>query len=169
MWPEEKARVALAEVARACGEECGGRPVPAANIHLTLAFLGEVNLERVPEISALPDAIRGFPFDLTFDVRGYWRHNRIVWMGTTQTPAQLRELAMQLAQALRLRGLRHETREYVPHITLLRDARRTPRSPQPAPIAWRVDEFVLVRSTPSRQTSAYEIVQRWPLRTPPPG
>lgn len=164
LWPDDGVRAALSEIAVACAAECGGRRVPTANIHLTLAFLGEVDIERIPEVSALADAIRGRPFEWVLDTCGYWRHNRIAWVAASETPPALRDLAKQLTASLRGRGLRYETRDYVPHVTLVRDARRAPKSPQPAPIVWTVNEFVLVRSTTVRQSPAYEILARWRLQ-----
>lgn len=164
LWPDQHVRAVLAAIASLCGTECGGRAVPAPNIHLTLAFLGEVDSERVCEVSALAEAIRSRPFEWVLDTRGYWRRNRIVWMGGSETPPALRDLARELMEALRAHGVRYDTRDYVPHITLVRDARRPPRSPPPAPIVWPVSEFVLVRSTTGRQSSVYEILARWPLQ-----
>lgn len=149
-------------MAREYCAQCGGRAVPEANIHLTLAFLGDVPVARVGELASLADAVAGTPFELTLDSRGYWRHNRIVWVGAMQCPAALRELAVRLTHSLKAGGFRHEAREYVPHITLLRDARRAPTSPAPAPVVWNVEDFTLVRSTPGGQSSAYEILHRWP-------
>lgn len=143
--------------------ECSGREVPAANLHLTLAFLGKVPAGRIPELIALADGIRNRPFELSIDTRGYWRHNRIVWAGAAECPAPLRELTAALADLMHANGFRHEAREYVPHITLLRDSRRAPTLAASAPLVWEVRDFVLMRSAQRERSSAYEIVHRWPF------
>ncbi|MDH5265059.1 MAG: RNA 2',3'-cyclic phosphodiesterase, partial [Betaproteobacteria bacterium] len=56
LWPDAAARAALADLARATANRYGGRAVPAANLHLTLVFLGEVDPAR---IAALRRAVDG--------------------------------------------------------------------------------------------------------------
>ena len=148
LWPDDRVRTALAALAREYCAECSGRVVPAANLHLTLAFLGDVKSRS---------------FQLSIDTRGYWRHNRVVWAGAAQCPAALRGLLVKLADLMRANGFRHEAREYVPHVTLLRDSRRAPTIPVPAPIAWDVDDFALMRSAQRGRSSGYDIVHRWPF------
>lgn len=166
LWPDERTRSALAAMAREYCAECGGRAVPGANIHLTLAFLGDVPVVRMRELLALASGIAPSPFALAIDHHGYWRHNRIVWAGARQCPLPLRQLAGELAESMRANGFRYDAREYAPHITLVRDARRGPGPAMLVPVVWQVADFVLVRSTPGGGSSAYEIVERWPYEQP---
>jgi 2'-5' RNA ligase len=138
--------------------------VRAENLHLTLAFLGEVAIDRIALLDTIATALDVPAFDLTLDTSGYWRHNRVVWIGTVRCPAPLLDLAQRLAAALRAHGFRDEAREYAAHITLVREARRTPVSAAPA-VSWPIADFVLVRSTPGVRASNYEIVKRFALRT----
>lgn len=156
-------RAALARLARSLCRECGGRTVRAHNIHLTLVFLGNVPAGRRADLLALADTIAGPPFELTIDRHEYWRHNRIVWAGTAQCPPPLRDLVAQLVRALRAMGFPCEEREYVPHITLLRDARRAPAAQIAGVIPWRAADFVLLQSVRRDGAVVYEIVKRWPL------
>ena len=150
-------------MAREYCAECSGRVVPAAKLHLTLAFLGDVPVGRIPGLIELAGAVRSRSFQLAIDTRGYWRHNRVVWAGAARCPAALRELLVKLADLMRANGFRHEAREYVPHVTLLRDSRKAPTLPVPAPIAWDVDDFALMRSAQRGRSSAYDIVHCWPF------
>ncbi|MGQ0523613.1 MAG: RNA 2',3'-cyclic phosphodiesterase [Betaproteobacteria bacterium] len=161
VWPDEQARAALGALARELSVDCGGRAVRAANLHLTLAFLGDVSAPRMPLIAQAVDAIRVEPFALEFDECGYWRHNRIVWAGATQCPPALRVLVDALGEALQAHGFRREGREYVPHITLLRDARREPKTGMARSIGWRARDFTLVQSVRRERALAYEIVRSW--------
>jgi 2'-5' RNA ligase len=51
----------------------------------------------------------------------------------------------------------------VPHITLLREARRAPAQSRLAPIAWPVSEFALVESVQLDNSHMYEVLQSWRL------
>jgi len=139
--------------------------VPAHNIHLTLVFLGAVARERLEGLETLAETIEGEPFTLTVDRADYWRHNRIVWAGVKDCPAGLTALVKRMERALAGVGFRLDNRPYVPHITLLRDARRAPAQSRLAPIAWPVSEFALVESVQLDNSHMYEVLQSWPLGT----
>lgn len=66
--------------------EDAGRPVAAANLHLTLAFLGEVSADKQRALSAMAGRIRQPGFTLTLDDAGQWLRSRVVWLGTRQPP-----------------------------------------------------------------------------------
>lgn len=156
MWPDDEVRAALASLGREFNAECGGRPVRAANLHLTLAFVGDVSTARIPSLAKAMEEIEAAPFLLELDSCGYWRHNRIVWAGATQSPPALHQLVASLADRLSSFGFRREAREHVPHITLVRDARRAPRSGMLHPIAWPAREFALVQAVRRDGAVVYE-------------
>ncbi|MCX2657529.1 RNA 2',3'-cyclic phosphodiesterase, partial [Klebsiella pneumoniae] len=80
--------------------EDAGRPVAADNLHLTLAFLGEVSAEKQRALAALAGRLRQPGFTLTLDDAGQWLRSRVVWLGTRQPPRGLLQLASMLrAQA----------------------------------------------------------------------
>ena len=163
LWPDDAVRAALARLARSLHQECAGRMIPAHNIHLTLVFLGNVANGRIPDLRALAAAIAAPSFDLIVDALDYWRHNRIVWAGTAECPEALRKLVAQLTHGLRTAGFRCEDRQYAPHITLLRAARRAPAVQATGGILWRAGDFVLMQSLRRNGAVAYEAIGRWPL------
>jgi 2'-5' RNA ligase len=152
LWPPPDTAQALARWASGMQ----GRATAAARIHLTLAFLGEADPQ--PAIDAAK-VVKAAPFDLPLEVPKYWRHNRIVWVGPRQTPAQLQALVHSLHGELEQRGFRLEERPFAAHVTLIRNA----APPQPLPelpaLAWPAREFVLVRSV----DGAYERLAGFPL------
>lgn len=162
LWPDDAVRQALSAAALRAQAECGGRAIAAEKIHLTLFFVGDVERARIAELESYAGAVAATPFDLATDVLGYWRHNRIVWAGAHATPVELGRLVTDLTSRLAAAGYRGEDRPYVPHVTLLRNARRAPREKSlPAP-AWHAREFVLAESAEGR----YDVVSRWPLARP---
>lgn len=105
-----------------------GRPVAAANLHLTLAFLGDVSAGKQRALAAMAGRISQPPFTLHLDDAGQWLRSRVVWLGTRQPPRGLLQLANMLrAQAARS-GCYQSPQPFHPHITLLRD-RRSGRCP----------------------------------------
>ncbi len=105
--------------------------VAADNLHLTLAFLGEVSAEK-RALAALAGRLRQPGFTLTLDDAGQWLRSRVVWLGTRQPPRGLLQLASMLrAQAARS-GCYQSPQPFHPHITLWRDARRAVPIPAPA-------------------------------------
>jgi 2'-5' RNA ligase len=163
LWPGEAVSANLAEAGKNLHEICGGRRTRAETIHLTLAFLGEVESERIGDLLALAGEIRApaFGFDLTRF--GWWRHNRIVWAAPDEMPAELTLLVDALRERLLGAGFHFDAKPFVPHITLLRKA-DCGKNPLPTGgIEWRVEDFVLVRSVSDGRGAAYEVVGRWPL------
>lgn len=163
LWPDDTVRSALSHVAHRAHAECGGRETPADKIHLTLFFLGAVDRTRIPALEVEAASVEGRPFELTLGAVGYWRHNRIAWAGGAEPPAALAELVGQLRVRLSGLGFEAEDRPYVPHVTLVRDAKRPPTTRAFEPIAWRIGEFALVESVPSGGGVRYDVLRRWPL------
>lgn len=163
LWPDAATRAALDGMAQVLREQCGGRAMKAFNIHLTLVFLGNVAAQRIPELCALAAAVTAPEFELAVDRVAFWPHNRIVWAGTETCPDGLQRLVALLEDGLRSAGFRFDARPYVPHITLLRNARAAPPAWSGAGIRWQIPDFALVQSLRRDNATVYEVVQRWPL------
>jgi RNA 2',3'-cyclic 3'-phosphodiesterase len=164
VWPDEAAARALHETAREAQRVCGGRLMRRETLHLTLAFLGGIPAARFVDAASVAADIAFDAFTLTLDQLAYWKHNRIVWCGGESEP--LAALATTLSDGLRGAGFRLESRPFVAHMTLLRDARCAAPPPLAAPIAWPVSEFTLVESSLSDKGPQYEVVGRWGSRRP---
>ena len=139
--------------------------MPATNIHLTLVFLGDIDRARQPQVEAVAAAVSGRAFDLVVDRVEYWKHNRIVWAGVERCPATLQALVADLGRAIAAEGFPLDRRPYVPHITLLRDARRAPLQAALPGVAWPVTSFALVESVARERGRAYEVRREWLLAT----
>ncbi|MEX0959040.1 MAG: RNA 2',3'-cyclic phosphodiesterase [Burkholderiales bacterium] len=165
LWPDERVRRELAAWAHALHRETGGRVTRADSIHLTLLFLGEVEAEDFDRVRELGTGVSASAFDLSIDTAGCWKHNRIAWAAPAAIPQPLAMLAEQLSAGGGAAGFEPELRPYKPHVTLLRKAQCRPLQWTPsAPIEWRVERFVLVRSILHREGAIYEEMAHWPLR-----
>jgi RNA 2',3'-cyclic 3'-phosphodiesterase len=164
LWPSSAQQRDLAQWGAQLQSMCGGRPPPIANLHLTLAFIGDVGEAAARKVLEIGAAQRGIAFDLMLDCTGCWRHNGIAWAAPSQPPPPLLALAAGLEAGLRSAGFDIEQRRYRPHVTLLRRADCQPTDWQPPnALRWRVDRFVLVRSPQSQRASDYERLAEWPL------
>ena len=162
-WPQRSVQQALGRVARRLQRECGGRAVPEANIHLTLVFLGDVPRERLPELESVAGALRGQRLVLDVDRLEYWRHNRILWAGPERCPGALPEMVARLTENLAARGYRVDRRSYVPHVTLIRGARRGPDTIRISAVEWKIDALSMVESVARQGGRRYEVLRDWPL------
>jgi 2'-5' RNA ligase len=166
LWPPLEVARALHGWAADVRRGAGGRAIPAANIHLTLAFLGELDPARARDAEQAGEAVRAGPFALEFDEGRYWAHNRIVWAGPSRPPQALLALVRRLCAALAEAGFKTDDRPYQAHFTLLRDAGPPSAFAAPASQAMRVEEFVLARSELSPRGPSYSVRRRFPLLRP---
>ncbi len=163
LWPDGDTRGLLGQAARQMHLELGGRRTRDDSIHLTLAFIGDVSVQRLPEL-AVPPLHDLKPFTLTLDRCGCWPRNGIGWMAPSQIPDHLRRLVAAMEDWLRGAGFALEERSYRPHVTLVRKAQCVPLTEAIEPIIWRAEDFVLVRSVLDQDGSRYQAIGRWPLR-----
>jgi 2'-5' RNA ligase len=163
LWPDAAVQRALSIWARACHAACGGRILGSEKLHVTLAFLGEVEPERHRTLFEIADSIRHPGFDLTLDRVDYWRRNRVVCASPSWVPGRLAELARCLVVRLGTAGYRVDARDYVPHVTLLRDAKRAPNCLEIAPVTWTVRAMSLIESQRVNGKVVYRKLQRWTL------
>ncbi|MBW4935893.1 RNA 2',3'-cyclic phosphodiesterase [Marinobacter sp. F4206] len=150
----------------------GAKWQSAGQLHLTLLFLGNVDVETLPELSL---ALRELPlarFEL--EVRG------VGCFGQPQTPRNLwagvspegpvTAVNATLKERLGRLGFHFEKRPFRPHITLARF--RKQRGSVTGLLAEHsedcfgrlpVDEIVLLESTQGGAGSVYTVVERFPL------
>lgn len=163
LWPNAAIAAELARSGKILHDACGGRRTRKETIHLTLVFLGEVELARLDELVALAGEIRMPAFSLEITRWGCWPHNRVAWAGPQETPDELCQLVDELRRRLNCAGFRFDAKPFAPHVTLLRkaDCRRVPLPDKS--IAWPIRHFVLVRSATSDAGAAYEVIGKWAL------
>lgn len=100
----------------------GARWVPAEQIHLTLAFLGEVQETTVGRLTGELSQIQTPEFNLCFTGTGCFpdrRRPRVLWIGLGPEP-RLKTLAARVHEAVLACGIPQEERPFSPHITLAR-------------------------------------------------
>lgn len=123
-------------------------------LHLTLAFLGEV--ENTAPAMAAVEALRGTGF-FSLTLEGVGRFGDTWWAGIRENPV-LEMLALGLQGDLRRRGFSLEERPWRPHITLVRHYR--PKGEPPVltlpPVTMEVGSVVLLESLHREGRAVYE-------------
>src|SRR5581483_11515009 len=107
LWPDEGMQGRLAEASREAARASGGRPVPANNLHVTLAFLGSVAQRRLPELGEVAREAAestGPALELSFDHLEHWRAANLLVASPAEPPAPVKALARGLQDLLVRRG-----------------------------------------------------------------
>ncbi len=162
LWPDAATRAALHRTGKWLHRHWGGRRMRADTLHITLAFIGATPAGRIDALIACGDAVATDAYELTLDQAGYWRHNRIGWLGAQRMPPQHVALVDRLNERLQAAGFPVDSRPHVPHVTLLRNS---PGGEAPAcmPITWPIRTFVLAQSRRGADGAHYEAIRCWAL------
>lgn len=151
----------------------GAHWVSPEQIHLTLAFLGEVEETTVAPLTGKLASIRAPGFKLSFSGTGCFpnRHRpRVLWIGLEQEPL-LQLLASKVCSAVLACGIPQEERPFSPHFTLARlklppsgdfDAFLDQQQKQKLP-PFTVREFTLFHSRLTPQGAVHIPVRNFPL------
>lgn len=100
-----------------------GRLTHAANLHITLKFLGEVHESRLGRIRDVLAQIEAEPFTLTCCGIGSFARSGIVFAKLGGDTQALQRLHQSVDEALHAVGFDKEAKAYRPHITLARQFR----------------------------------------------
>ena len=142
LWPDELTRQRLA----ALQAPVIGRKVDAANLHLTLAFLGNQPSDLLPVLQDAMQTLALQPFTLNLDAYGYFSKPRVAWVGPSTPPEALLLLQKSLWQALLDRDIPLKpVAGFRPHVTLARDAERIDHELMQV-IQWKAGTIALVES-----------------------
>lgn len=156
-------------VERLTGLQAGapGRVVAPENLHLTLAFLGEIPAQLLSDADSALSQIKASRFTLTLDGVDLFGGSkpRLLYAGVRSEPA-LTALQTTVVQAMRSAGVDLQSRRFTPHVTLSRlggtgaDRKRAARyaADRAAFLAgpFDVSEFGLYRSTLYPRGPVYE-------------
>lgn len=140
-------------------------------LHLTLAFLGDVAESDIGDVVSALAAVEFAPFSLTVSGTGHFERKGLVhslWAGIEDEPA-LTGLQKRIASACRPLAPDMPSRRFVPHITLARFSRHSADIPawlaQNAALKlapFPVTGFALFESHLSHGPARYEVVEEFP-------
>ena len=153
--PDPATQRALGIIARDVAAHAGGRAIADANLHLTLAFIGDVAGERIDVLRAIAVELPRSAFSLTLDRIGTFKRSELAWIAPSQVPMRLTGLESALTAALKKADFVLETRPFHAHVTLARRCTRRIAKVRFGTVEWGVRRVALLASIASNGGVCY--------------
>ncbi len=163
LWPQESVRNDIASLLASIPLPVGARRMSVANLHLTLIFIGSINVKLRPCLERAAAGVHSDCFTLMLEQIGYWREPRVAWLAPEHESPALTSLVWNLECALAACNFIPEARPYRPHITLARNVKNYSAERIISPVNWKVEDFSLVESRTEAEGVRYYVLDSWAL------
>lgn len=137
------------------------RPVPPANFHVTLAFLGMQPARVIADARGAAARLAMPRCEVVLDHIGRFQQAGVLWLGASEVPSALRDFQRDLVGALLEAGIGYDRKPWKFHLTLYRKMRTASPKLDPVAIRWCPDGFSLVESFSVRSGVEYHDVGYW--------
>lgn len=161
-WPDDAVRESI----MATSDEIiipNGRRIQAENLHLTLAFIGDVSEQQAERYALAAESVNAPAFDMTLQGYGHFQRPKVFYMGVPSIPKALQQLYEGLNEQLIPQGYHPEQRAYTPHVSLYRKAEQLVETLPAIAIDWHIDRFFLAESTFGPGYAIYRRIQEYKL------
>ena len=160
LWPDVVTRDAIAALQRQVMLSSGRTEGAVAydNLHLTLAFLGEVARSDADALQARLASVSFLPFHLELDRWGHFTRPGILWLGCQAAPEELYALQADVGRACKGFGQARRERDWTPHVSLFRKLHRLPEVAAFESVEWLIDRIVLVASDTRPEGVRYRVI-----------
>ncbi len=161
-WPDAPTRLALAALSDNVRQRVVHRRATRfEDLHLTLAFIGELADDAARAVARAAARIHVTAFDWQLDRLGFFAQAGVVWAAAVdEANAPLLELGDRTRRLLDQTAIDFDRRPLTPHVTLLRGVRQFDAEAITPAIRWRVDAVALYRSGGDRSGARYSRVAR---------
>lgn len=161
--PQDKAKIAQW---RAQYLSLPFKAINSDNFHITLAFLGNINIQQQQALTLFADQIATHlsikEKSLLLDHCGLFKKPQVLYLGISQPPLWLISLANSLSQQAVKLAIFQEKRNYCPHLSLYRKAKNLPyHSINSFSITLNTFSLYLSSSTPDGVR--YKALKTWSL------
>lgn len=146
----------------------GVKVVKEENLHITLKFIGDVDVGRAKRIAAALEDVVFTPFSVHLEGVGAFpsvSNPRVVWIGIKDGFDEIVRLGEQIDELLSGVGIPREGRPLHPHITIGRVKRQSPEISERIRKyaghsfgSFLADRFLLYRSTLTPDGPIYEVL-----------
>jgi 2'-5' RNA ligase len=154
---------ALASLGEALPLEPSARLQDLSQLHMTIAFVGDVDAQRLEVLRGVGRRQRAGAMCLEFAAYEYWPKPEVVVAAVRDVPPPLIQFWETLHRELAARGFALTPKRLRPHVTLARKVAQTPVLPPLLGLTWPADSFSLVSSARVGARSGYTVLETWPL------
>jgi 2'-5' RNA ligase len=157
--PDDGVRSAVGRVQHAL--RLDARPVPAANFHVTLAFLGMQNSAVIPVVCDVASRLAFPPCEVTLGSLGCFKRAGVLWLGASEVPGALQRFQQDLVDSLLEAAVGYDRKPWKFHLTLYRKMRKPAPTIKPVAIRWPLNSFSLIESISVRSGVEYHRIGHW--------
>jgi len=168
LWPHDEARQALSDAVAEVLRRSGGRPVPRANLHVTLVFLGAVPAHRIAQLAAVARSCAArcastAAVNLCFDQVAHWTEPGILAALPRALGPAVPALALALREGTLAAGFTPDLKPFRAHVTVARQIAPPPPPLTMRAVTWAFESFALIDSRSSGGAPVYSVVESYPL------
>jgi 2'-5' RNA ligase len=156
LWPNSEIRDAIIDQSSYLA--LSGSGTIKANLHITLVFLGKLNIQQVQQIIKHAEQVSCSAFDICLNHSGYFKKSKASWLGLESTPVPLLYLQQQLIQVTEQCTIAIKAQKYKPHLTLSRKTSVLNRQ-LINPILWSINNYALIKSIDTDKGVIYQPVK----------
>lgn len=161
LWPDNGVRNELVQINKKLAKQTQGKQMRSENLHITLAFLGNVPADSLDCLLPIAKNISFTPFELKLDHLGSFPRAQIIWAGIKNEPEPLMTLSAELYKGVAACGIHLKNQPFKPHLTLMREVKQLTEFSF-KPVYWSVNNFHLVSSVSKPEGAEYHVLHRWP-------
>jgi 2'-5' RNA ligase len=164
LWADARLRRGVGRLVRSWRSSLSCRWVVPDKLHVTLAFLGDMPIERMGDLYGIGESIAVPPFELEFDRLEIWKRAEVLCLIPSAMPEPLLLSVNRLHSALEQAGFSTEKRAFRPHLTLARGVRSLPDGGAGFPgVVFAPERWSLAESRPDEHGAPYRVLRSWPL------
>lgn len=160
--PDLSSRMQIQHIMKRLPDDPSLKLQTTANLHQTLLFLGQLNQQQINALLKHTDSIRCPMINMQFDHLSYWAVPKILCLTSRAPTADLYDLVKKLQHIAIEAEIDVDVKPYQPHITLARKASEAVSVPI-APVCFKADELVLMKSVSTEQGPQYQPMLHWPI------
>lgn len=142
-----------------------GRRIQADNLHLTLAFVGNIDAAQLDDYMNAARSLPAACFTLNMQGYGHFQWPKVFYLRVETLPNALTDLVQNLNARLEPLGFQPEQRAYKPHVSLFRKVNTQPKVASAFTVEWYIDRFYLAESIYGPGHAIYQRLEEYPLQS----
>ncbi|WP_417551003.1 RNA 2',3'-cyclic phosphodiesterase [Methylophaga sp.] len=162
--PDLHSRMQIQNIMKRLPEDHSIKLQTTANLHQTLLFLGQLDQQQINNLVKQTESLRWSAIPMQFDHVSYWAAPKILCLTSRAPSAELFSLVNNLQSLASEAKIKVDEQPYQPHITLARKVSEAVSVPI-APVRFKAEELVLMKSVSTEQGPQYQPMMHWPITT----